>query len=521
MKSSHFAAAATVLACAAGLANAQSFVQSFDDITNLPGWFTQNNSSPLGTINWFQGNPAAIPLFATAGYIGANFNNTSGAGTISNWLLTPAVTISNGDQLRFWTRRPDVTEWADRLEIRMSSAGASTNVGTGALAVGDFTNVLLTINPNLVWQEYPGEWTAFTVTVSGLGAPVSGRFAFRYFVENGGPSGLHSDYIGIDEVQFGVGGIATGACEFNSAPCQVISAHECTVLGGTYQGTGSVCAPPAEGACCLADGTCTVDSKPDCIAAAGVYQGDGTTCGNCPTNYAYTGGTLVVPDGLGADVCGDPAVAAVTVQDNFTVGAVHVALHVQHTWQGDVKITLRHIPSNTAVVIVDRPGKLAGVSTFGFAEDDFGTFTTPFRSTETALSLYNRPDRTVGLQPATGSWRPDNALAAFNGVNSAGEWRLEVQDCFDGDTGFLHGFTLSLEPQSGPACYANCDGSTTAPVLNVDDFTCFINSYAAAQALPTAQQITAYANCDGSTTSPVLNVDDFTCFINQYAQGCP
>ncbi len=27
---------------------------------------------------------------------------------------------------------------------------------------------------------------------------MTGRFAFRYFVENGGPSGSNSDYIGID-----------------------------------------------------------------------------------------------------------------------------------------------------------------------------------------------------------------------------------------------------------------------------------------------------------------------------------
>jgi hypothetical protein len=75
----------------------------------------------------------------------------------------------------------------------------------------------------------------------------------------------------------------------------------------------------------------------------------------------------------------------------------------------------------------------------------------------------------------------------------------------------------------GPApCYANCDGSTIAPVLGVDDFTCFINSFAQGIALLNpAQQITQYANCDGSTTAPVLNIDDFTCFIDEFARGCP
>jgi trimeric autotransporter adhesin len=70
-------------------------------------------------------------------------------------------------------------------------------------------------------------------------------------------------------------------------------------------------------------------------------------------------------------------------------------------------------------------------------------------------------------------------------------------------------------------CYSNCDCSTFQPLLNVDDFTCFINNYAAATALPHAQQLTHYANCDHSTIAPVLNVDDFTCFINEFAAGCP
>jgi hypothetical protein len=63
----------------------------------------------------------------------------------------------------------------------------------------------------------------------------------------------------------------------------------------------------------------------------------------------------------------------------------------------------------------------------------------------------------------------------------------------------------------GQACYANCDSSTTLPFLNVADFTCFLNKYAAGG---------TYANCDGSTQAPVLNVADFTCFLNKFAAGC-
>ncbi len=60
-------------------------------------------------------------------------------------------------------------------------------------------------------------------------------------------------------------------------------------------------------------------------------------------------------------------------------------------------------------------------------------------------------------------------------------------------------------------CYPNCDGSTSTPVLNVNDFQCFLNAFAAGNLC---------SNCDGSTSNPVLNVNDFQCFLNQFAAGC-
>lgn len=64
----------------------------------------------------------------------------------------------------------------------------------------------------------------------------------------------------------------------------------------------------------------------------------------------------------------------------------------------------------------------------------------------------------------------------------------------------------------GVVCYANCDGFTTPPILNVHDFTCFLNQYAAGS---------PNANCDGSTVPPILNVNDVISFQQKFAAGCP
>jgi hypothetical protein len=58
-------------------------------------------------------------------------------------------------------------------------------------------------------------------------------------------------------------------------------------------------------------------------------------------------------------------------------------------------------------------------------------------------------------------------------------------------------------------CYANCDGSSVAPALNVADFTCFLRKFA---------QNDIYANCNNDEG---MNVADFTCFLQKFAAGCP
>ncbi|MBL9031921.1 MAG: hypothetical protein JNM80_09465 [Phycisphaerae bacterium] len=72
--------------------------------------------------------------------------------------------------------------------------------------------------------------------------------------------------------------------------------------------------------------------------------------------------------------------------------------------------------------------------------------------------------------------------------------------------------TLTVTGNCPGPCYANCDGSTTTPLLNINDFVCFLNTFAAAD---------PYANCDGSTIAPVLNANDFVCYLNRFGAGCP
>lgn len=98
-------------------------------------------------------------------------------------------------------------------------------------------------------------------------------------------------------------------------------------------------------------------------------------------------------------------------------------------------------------------------------------------------------------------------------LDANGESRV-VDDVRAPNTGAGPGYPVDrggLEFQP-PPCYANCDGSSDAPALNVNDFLCFLARFAAAD---------PYANCDGSTAAPTLNVNDFACFVDAFAGGCP
>ena len=192
------------LAAAVAVASTSAFAQlseGFDDITLLVpgGWNMQNLSVPVGSTGWFQGNPTVFSSQAglPEAYIGANYNNTGSVepGVISNWLLTPEITLQDGSMWSFWSRTVDAPAFADRLHLKMSTNGGSTNVA-------DFTTILVTINPNLTTQGYPNVWTQYSGIISGVGGPTQGRLAFHYDVPNAGFSGANSDYIGIDTFDY-------------------------------------------------------------------------------------------------------------------------------------------------------------------------------------------------------------------------------------------------------------------------------------------------------------------------------
>jgi probable HAF family extracellular repeat protein len=123
----------------------------------------------------------------------------------------------------------------------------------------------------------------------------------------------------------------------------------------------------------------------------------------------------------------------------------------------------------------------------------------------------------AAIWTASLGWRELSEYLPTLGIDPTGWNLLEARGIAAGGRAIagkatLSGFGRAFIVQLDTACAANCDASTAAPVLNVNDFVCFLGRFAAGD---------PYANCDNSTTPPLLNVNDFTCFVNHYAAGCP
>ncbi len=139
-----------------------------------------------------------------------------------------------------------------------------------------------------------------------------------------------------------------------------------------------------------------------------------------------------------------------------------------------------------------------------------GYFGTNCGTADGSVQFYDAAENLIGTQPLT---VPADCSWTWNGWSfSTPVYRVRVIGNYGGG-GYvmMDDMEYSASGDTGPTCYANCDHSTTAPCMNVLDFTCFLNKFVVGD---------AYANCDGSTTVPVLNVLDFTCFLNKFTAGC-
>jgi hypothetical protein len=223
----------------------------------------------------------------------------------------------------------------------------------------------------------------------------------------------------------------------------------------------------------------------------GVLRWDGAAWNTVGPNYpqddvyafAMYHGELIAA-GLFSNCCGGP-----------TEPAWYIARFDGTSWQ-PLGLGMTGPVRALCVFDPDGPGPLPEVLIAG------GSFSTAGTTPASGIAAWDGTTWSALGQGTSGTVR---ALTVWNG-------RLVVAGDFYTAGGLTSpGMAFWGCPQPA-ACYANCDGSTTPPILNVADFICFMGEFAAADPA---------ANCDASTQVPTLNIADFVCFVQRFAAGCP
>ena len=181
--------------------------------------------------------------------------------------------------------------------------------------------------------------------------------------------------------------------------------------------------------------------------------GDFTT--TCVT-YTSTG-TTSIPDGIAPNTPGAISSSIINVPANYTISDINVGLNIAHPYIGDLKLTLRH-PDNTAVELINRTcnnNRFSGIN--ATADDNGGSI--------------------ICSGPVVGSFSPIQLLSTLNGKPSNGNWKLDLQDFYDGDAGTLISWSVEV-------CYSvdlnaekfELNNLTIAPNPNSGNFNVQFNS---------------------------------------------
>jgi len=181
----------------------------------------------------------------------------------------------------------------------------------------------------------------------------------------------------------------------------------------------------------------------------------------------------------------------VAIPDNDTFGAIN-ALTVSGMGGPvtDVNVTLKINHSNDSQLsafLIGPDG--TEVQLFATADGLHGAnFTNTTFDDSAAGSIKS------GSAPFSSTYRPDQALSAFNGKSANGKWTLEVNDTIPGTTGTLASWSLSLTSGPEPSAWTAADGSYTLSGLAPASYTVRLNAPGTLPTGPASVPVNIHAN---------------------------
>ncbi|MFK8031586.1 MAG: proprotein convertase P-domain-containing protein [Gammaproteobacteria bacterium] len=173
-----------------------------------------------------------------------------------------------------------------------------------------------------------------------------------------------------------------------------------------------------------------------CSASCSVESGF-----SCDTPPGQPSVCELIPEGCSAPALFIPDTDTTGASDSLTLTGgqltdLNVTLDIDHTWVGDLVITLTNESTGTTVTLLDRPGLPEVDAQFGCGNENINV-------TLDDDAIAAADDECSATPPAIGgTLAPTEALAAFNGESAEGIWTLSLSDFFDEDAGTLQEWCL-------------------------------------------------------------------------------
>ncbi len=209
----------------------------------------------------------------------------------------------------------------------------------------------------------------------------------------------------------------------------------------------------------------------------------GTLGTGIPTVFSTGNIATPIPDVSSVEI-------PIVVGQNGAAGDVNVRVRLNHTFTGDLTLTLI-APDNTQVVLSANRDTPAG------GGDNYGTGANDCSGTPTIFDDSASTPISAGLPPFAGTFQPEEPLSGMTGRSVNGTWKLRVSDSAALDTGTVGCVTLEINRQPFACC-----GVVGTPVIE-----------SGGAATITAESITPANNAPdpGETvtaTFPLINTGD-------------
>lgn len=196
----------------------------------------------------------------------------------------------------------------------------------------------------------------------------------------------------------------------------------------------TVCSPLILAGALFHSSAALADVSADCVA-------DGGT--SCPS-----GGNSI--SDLNPDVVSSITIPPVASCPAGSVTDVNLNLDIEHTWIGDLIVTLTGPDGVTSSTLLDEPGDpaLGGLGCNNNNAQPPNAIFALFddASPTPAEGQCNTPNPAI-----TGTVSPSTLLAVFNGGNADGVWILNIEDTEFADEGQLNNWSLAIACTPPPA----------------------------------------------------------------------